>query len=143
MTVRYDAALVGIVRLLSVATAACLMDKAGRKALLYTSSLLMFLATLSLTMISHAASCSQGLPSNVTVSAELSSHTSAGNDGVGVLTLVSTMVFIFGECIIKKRSATFFLFVCLLSKGKSTLKEQYHNLHYCGGQQKNQLKLFV
>ncbi|XP_075880017.1 solute carrier family 2, facilitated glucose transporter member 6 [Nelusetta ayraudi] len=93
---RYDAALVGIVRLLSVAMAACLMDKAGRKALLYTSSLLMFLATLSLTMISHAASCSQGLPSNVTVSAELSSHTSAGNDGLGVLTLVSTMVFIFG-----------------------------------------------
>lgn len=114
MTVRYDAALVGIVRLLSVAMAACLMDKAGRKALLYTSSLLMFLATLSLTMIAHAASCSQGLPSNVTVSAELSSHTSAGNDGVGVLTLVSTMVFIFGECIIKKKGLRLFscLFVC-------------------------------
>lgn len=137
MTVRYDAALVGIVRLLSVAMAACLMDKAGRKALLYTSSLLMFLATLSLTMIAHTASCSQGLPSNVTVSAELSSHTSAGNDGVGVLTLVSTMVFIFGECIIKKKVSDFFpvCFVCS-AREKSTLKEQYHNLHYCGGQQK-------
>lgn len=107
MTVRYDAALVGAVRLLSVVTAACLMDKAGRKALLYTSSLLMFLATLSLTMISHAESCSHGLPSNITASTELSSHASAGNSGVGVLTLVSTMVFIFGECI-KKGPQPFF-----------------------------------
>lgn len=106
MTVRYDAALVGAVRLLSVVTAACLMDKAGRKALLYTSSLLMFLATLSLTMISHAASCSQGPPGNVTVGTGLGGHISAGNDGVGVLTLVSTMVFIFGEC--TEKVTTFF-----------------------------------
>ncbi|GLD70190.1 solute carrier family 2, facilitated glucose transporter member 6-like protein [Lates japonicus] len=37
---KYDAAIVGAVRLFSVAVAASLMDKAGRKALLYTSSML-------------------------------------------------------------------------------------------------------
>lgn len=36
---KYDAALVGAVRLISVAIAASLMDKAGRKALLFTSGL--------------------------------------------------------------------------------------------------------
>uniref|UniRef100_A0A3Q0SAZ9 Solute carrier family 2, facilitated glucose transporter member 8 n=1 Tax=Amphilophus citrinellus TaxID=61819 RepID=A0A3Q0SAZ9_AMPCI len=35
---KYDAAIVGLVRLFSVAMAAFLMDKAGRKALLYTST---------------------------------------------------------------------------------------------------------
>uniref|UniRef100_A0A3Q0SIP2 Solute carrier family 2 member 6 n=1 Tax=Amphilophus citrinellus TaxID=61819 RepID=A0A3Q0SIP2_AMPCI len=50
---KYDAAIVGLVRLFSVAMAAFLMDKAGRKALLYTSSMLMFASTLTLTMISH------------------------------------------------------------------------------------------
>lgn len=100
VSVRYDAALVGAVRLLSVAIAACLMDKAGRKALLYTSSLLMFLATLTLTMISHTTTCTPGpAPPNVTVTLDYISHGDTGNTGAGVITLISTMVFIFGECL--------------------------------------------
>lgn len=97
MSIRYSAALVGAVRLFSVATAACLMDKAGRKALLYTSSLLMFLSTLTLTMISHHTACPPG-PPNVTVSLDYSSHGVSGNTAAGVIPVISTMVFIFGEC---------------------------------------------
>ncbi|XP_041672808.1 solute carrier family 2, facilitated glucose transporter member 6 [Cheilinus undulatus] len=94
---KYDAAIVGAVRLLSVIVAASLMDKAGRKALLYTSSMLMFLSTLTLTMISHNADCARGLiPPNVTVSLDYSSHNAVGDAATGLLPLISTMVFIFG-----------------------------------------------
>lgn len=92
---RYDAALVGGVRLISVVIAASLMDKAGRKALLYTSSMLMFLSTLTLTIVSHTPSCPPGpTPPNVTLSFDQGSY---GNPGASVIPLVSTMVFIFGE----------------------------------------------
>uniref|UniRef100_A0A3Q3WG15 Solute carrier family 2, facilitated glucose transporter member 8 n=1 Tax=Mola mola TaxID=94237 RepID=A0A3Q3WG15_MOLML len=94
---KYDAALVGAVRLFSVAIAAFLMDKAGRKALLYTSSMLMFLSTLTLTMNANTTHCPPGpTPTNATV---ILSYTSLGvteNTGAGVLPLISTMVFIFG-----------------------------------------------
>ncbi|KAG8007137.1 Solute carrier family 2 [Nibea albiflora] len=94
---RYDAAIVGAVRLLSVATAAMLMDKAGRKALLYTSSMLMFVATLTLTMISHTTPCSPGpTPHNVTVSLDYNSHNDITITAASILPLISTMVFIFG-----------------------------------------------
>lgn len=93
---RYDAAIVGAVRLFSVAVAACLMDKAGRKALLYTSSMLMFLSTLTLTMNSHTTPCPPGpVPPNVTVGLDYTlaaSHQSAAS----LIPLISTMVFIFG-----------------------------------------------
>lgn len=70
------------------------MDKAGRKALLYTSSMLMFLSTLTLTIVSHTTSCPPGpAPPNVTLGLE-GSH---GNTEASVIPLVSTMVFIFGE----------------------------------------------
>uniref|UniRef100_A0A8C6TUX0 Solute carrier family 2 member 6 n=1 Tax=Neogobius melanostomus TaxID=47308 RepID=A0A8C6TUX0_9GOBI len=62
----YDAALVGAVRLVSVLVAACLMDKAGRKALLYTSSMLMFLSSLTLTITSHTTPCPN--PPNMPIS---------------------------------------------------------------------------
>uniref|UniRef100_A0A3Q2DJ39 Solute carrier family 2 member 6 n=1 Tax=Cyprinodon variegatus TaxID=28743 RepID=A0A3Q2DJ39_CYPVA len=96
---RYDAAIVGAVRLLSVAVAASLMDKAGRKALLYTSSMLMFLSSLTLTMISHTTPC----PAiNITTPA-YSSHTELGSmlqasqgTAMSLLPLISTVVFIFG-----------------------------------------------
>ncbi|XP_070837649.1 solute carrier family 2, facilitated glucose transporter member 6 [Chaetodon trifascialis] len=94
---RYDAALVGAVRLFSVAIAALLMDRAGRKALLYTSSMLMFLSALTLTMISHTTACPPGpAPPNVTVSLDYSSHSDTGNTAAGIIPLISTMVFIFG-----------------------------------------------
>lgn len=106
VSVRYDAAIVGAVRLFSVAIAACLMDKAGRKALLYTSSMLMFLSSLSLTMISHTTPCPPGpAPPNLTVSLDYSPHNYTGDSlyasqqTLASLTpLISTMVFIFGEC---------------------------------------------
>lgn len=99
VSVRYDAALVGVVRLFSVATAATLMDKVGRKALLYTSSMLMFLSTLTLTMISHTTACPPGPgPLNLTASVDYSSPNVIGNTAAGLIPLISTMVFIFGEC---------------------------------------------
>lgn len=100
VSVRYDAAIVGAVRLLSVALAASLMDKAGRKALLYVSSLVMFFSILTLTMISHTTTCPPGpAPPNATVSLNYTSTAVTGNSGQGVITLISTMVFIFGECL--------------------------------------------
>nr|XP_057905952.1 solute carrier family 2, facilitated glucose transporter member 6 [Doryrhamphus excisus] len=100
---RYDAAIVGLVRLLSVATAAVLMDKAGRKALLYTSSFLMFLSTLTLTVISHAAPHSPDpAPSNLTTNMVRSFHddtalrTASSQTPAGPLPLISVVVFIFG-----------------------------------------------
>lgn len=85
----------GVVRLISVAIAASLMDRAGRKALLYTSSMLMFLSTLTLTIVSLKTSCPPGpTPPNVTLGLDQGSY---GNPGASAIPLVSTMVFIFGE----------------------------------------------
>lgn len=93
---KYDAALVGAVRLLSVAVAASLMDKAGRKALLYTSSMLMFLSTLTLTLISHNPGCPPSPAPNMTDTLDFSSHNAVGVSAAGLLPLISIMVFIFG-----------------------------------------------
>ncbi|XP_040918565.1 solute carrier family 2, facilitated glucose transporter member 6 [Toxotes jaculatrix] len=84
---KYDAAIVGLVRLFSVAVAAFLMDRAGRKALLYVSSMLMFLSTLTLTIIYHTTPCHPG-PS---IQTDIGHQSSAG-----LIPLISTMVFIFG-----------------------------------------------
>ncbi|XP_026217933.1 solute carrier family 2, facilitated glucose transporter member 6 [Anabas testudineus] len=97
---KYDAAIVGLVRLFSVIIAASLMDKVGRKALLYTSSMLMFLSTLTLTMISHNTSCPPGpAPPNLTA-LDYPTHSDIGNTLVhspaSLLPLISTVVFIFG-----------------------------------------------
>lgn len=95
--VRYDAALVGAVRLFSVAVAATLMDKAGRKALLYTSSMLMFVSTLTLTLISHNPGCPPSPTPNITDTLNYSSHNPVGVTAAGLLPLISIMVFIFGK----------------------------------------------
>lgn len=98
MSVRYDAALVGVVRIISVAIAAVLMDRAGRKALLYTSSMLMFVSSLTLTMISHTTACPPvPVPPNGTVSLDYSLQSDGGNIAAGIIPVISTMVFIFGE----------------------------------------------
>uniref|UniRef100_A0A8C6TR77 Solute carrier family 2, facilitated glucose transporter member 8 n=1 Tax=Neogobius melanostomus TaxID=47308 RepID=A0A8C6TR77_9GOBI len=97
----YDAALVGAVRLVSVLVAACLMDKAGRKALLYTSSMLMFLSSLTLTITSHTTPCPN--PPNSTAlfynsqNALVSGTTGASPSDTSLIPVVSTMVFILGE----------------------------------------------
>ncbi|XP_029573649.1 solute carrier family 2, facilitated glucose transporter member 6 [Salmo trutta] len=94
---KYDAALVGAIRLLSVVIAASLMDKAGRKALLYTSGFLMFLATLTMNMYSHTTPCPSGnltgtmLPTDV-----IAQQGEAAFNPITLIPLISTMVFIFG-----------------------------------------------
>lgn len=96
----YDAVLVGVVRLFSVVLAASLMDKAGRKALLYTSSMLMFLSSLTLTITSHASACPE--PQNSTTlqynlqNALANSSAVSGHNDASVIPVISTMVFIFG-----------------------------------------------
>ncbi|XP_037545452.1 solute carrier family 2, facilitated glucose transporter member 6 [Nematolebias whitei] len=96
---RFDAAIVGAVRLFSVVLAASLMDKAGRKALLYTSSMLMFLSSLTLTMISHTTPCPPGpAPHNLTA-LDYSSGSmlqTSQQAAVSLLPIISTVVFIFG-----------------------------------------------
>ncbi|XP_061568170.1 solute carrier family 2, facilitated glucose transporter member 6 [Cololabis saira] len=99
----YDAAIVGLVRLLSVAVAASLMDRAGRKALLYTSSMLMFLSTLTLTMSSYGTPCPPvPAPPNHTVldhgpNFDISSTLQLGHQTASsLIPLISTVVFIFG-----------------------------------------------
>ncbi|XP_010875415.1 solute carrier family 2, facilitated glucose transporter member 6 isoform X1 [Esox lucius] len=91
---KYDAALVGIIRLMSVGIAATLMDKAGRKALLYASGFLMFLSTLTMNMYSHNSHCPSG---NLT--GTMLTQDPAGASAFHAITLIpliSTMVFIFG-----------------------------------------------
>ncbi|KAG5840921.1 solute carrier family 2, facilitated glucose transporter member 6 isoform X2 [Anguilla rostrata] len=86
---KYDAALVGSVRLLSIVIAASLMDKAGRKALLFSSGFLMFLSTLSMSIYSHTTPC----PAlNVTT---LPLQTTPF-DPSSLIPLISTMIIIFG-----------------------------------------------
>ncbi|XP_042617753.1 solute carrier family 2, facilitated glucose transporter member 6-like [Cyprinus carpio] len=98
LELKYDAALVGVVRLMSVVIAASLMDKAGRKALLFTSGFLMYIATLSMTMYTHKTPCSHG---NLTVTEGLKStyggSTGPAFDPITLITLISSMVIIFGE----------------------------------------------
>ncbi|XP_068192427.1 solute carrier family 2, facilitated glucose transporter member 6-like, partial [Antennarius striatus] len=92
----YDAALVGLVRLISVVISTLLIDKAGRKALLYTSSMLMFFSSLALTMNSHNKDCPSCIgPSNISVSLEYTTSSNGGNPA-NFIPLIGTMVFIFG-----------------------------------------------
>uniref|UniRef100_A0A8C6TV57 Solute carrier family 2, facilitated glucose transporter member 8 n=1 Tax=Neogobius melanostomus TaxID=47308 RepID=A0A8C6TV57_9GOBI len=91
----YDAALVGAVRLVSVLVAACLMDKAGRKALLYTSSMLMFLSSLTLTITSHTTPCPNP-PNSTALFYNSQNDLVSGTTGASFIPVVSTMVFIFG-----------------------------------------------
>uniref|UniRef100_A0A3B3SPI5 Major facilitator superfamily (MFS) profile domain-containing protein n=1 Tax=Paramormyrops kingsleyae TaxID=1676925 RepID=A0A3B3SPI5_9TELE len=97
---KYDAAMVGAVRLLSVMTAATLMDRAGRKRLLFTSGFLMFLASQCMSLYTHTGSCPFV---NITTS---STHLSVQQppdflrspqfDPVTLIPLLSTMIIIFG-----------------------------------------------
>ncbi|XP_024272082.1 solute carrier family 2, facilitated glucose transporter member 6 isoform X1 [Oncorhynchus tshawytscha] len=94
---KYDAALVGAIRLLSVVIAASLMDKAGRKALLYTSGFLMFLATLTMNMYSHTTPCPSGNVTGTVLPTDLiAQQGEAAFNTITLIPLISTMVFIFG-----------------------------------------------
>ncbi|XP_062398283.1 solute carrier family 2, facilitated glucose transporter member 6 [Sardina pilchardus] len=93
---RYDAALVGAVRLLSVVIAASLMDKAGRRALLFTSGFLMFLSTLTMTMYTHTPQSHHGNLSAPLLQWAAPPQATATLDPITLIPLISTMVIIFG-----------------------------------------------
>ncbi|KAB5567229.1 hypothetical protein PHYPO_G00230380 [Pangasianodon hypophthalmus] len=94
----FDAAIVGGVRLCSVVIAAALMDKAGRKALLYTSAFIMYLATLTMTISTHQLSCdSRNITAEVPSAADaygaMAGH--AVSSGT-IIPLISIMFIVFG-----------------------------------------------
>ncbi|XP_066569121.1 solute carrier family 2, facilitated glucose transporter member 6 [Amia ocellicauda] len=98
---QYDAAIVGAVRLVSVLIAASLMDKAGRKALLYISGFLMFLSTLTMCLYTHT----NPLPIhyiNISVTSDFIARQpetllqAAPPSLITLIPLISTMLIIFG-----------------------------------------------
>ncbi|KAJ3601568.1 hypothetical protein NHX12_032536 [Muraenolepis orangiensis] len=91
---KFAPVIVGAVRLLSVAMAASLMDRAGRKVLLYTSSMLMLLSSLTLTMFYHITPClTPPSPHNLTHQAF---HSLGTSPEPSLVPFLVTMVFIFG-----------------------------------------------
>ena len=88
-----------MVRLVSVAIAASLMDRAGRKVLLYTSSMLMILSSLALTMYSHLDGCAvpPSLPNGTHLAQPGLDSLGAAPVGLSLVPLFIVIVFIFGE----------------------------------------------
>ncbi|XP_068270101.1 solute carrier family 2, facilitated glucose transporter member 6 [Nyctibius grandis] len=92
----YDAALVGLVRLFSVAIAAVSMDKAGRKILLFVSAGVMLVSNLTMGLYVHFVPASQNgtianktLVSSVNLPAEPTNY-------ITLIPLLATMFFIMG-----------------------------------------------
>ncbi|NXU93049.1 GTR6 protein, partial [Xiphorhynchus elegans] len=92
----YDAALVGLVRLFSVAIAAVSMDKAGRKILLFVSAGVMLVSNLTLGIYIHFMPAShnstisnQTLVSSANLPAEPTNY-------ITLIPLLATMFFIMG-----------------------------------------------
>ncbi|XP_006640694.2 solute carrier family 2, facilitated glucose transporter member 6 [Lepisosteus oculatus] len=100
---QYDATIVGAVRLVSVLIAASLMDKAGRRILLFTSGFLMFLSMLVLCLYTLYTSCPAhnvnltAIPSGLIVAQEPGSPLQMASPNlVTLIPLIGTMVIIFG-----------------------------------------------
>ncbi|KAK3540460.1 hypothetical protein QTP70_031001, partial [Hemibagrus guttatus] len=87
---KYDAAIVGFVRLVTVIIAAGLMDKAGKKSLLYISAFIMYLAMLTLIIYTLKISGNSG---NVTVEALSSIEPYEAINSITVIPLIS-IIFI-------------------------------------------------
>lgn len=92
---KYDAALVGLVRLLSVAIAAFSMDKAGRKILLFVSGGLMLASTFTMGMYVHFTSLPQGNSTNHTGDS-LTSSTVEPTNYITLIPLFCIMLYIMG-----------------------------------------------
>ncbi|NWR63554.1 GTR6 protein, partial [Bucorvus abyssinicus] len=93
---QYDAALVGLVRLFSVAIAAVSMDKAGRKILLFVSASVMLASNLTMGLYIHFVPASQNstianktLESSANLPAEPTNY-------ITLIPLLATMFFIMG-----------------------------------------------
>ncbi|NWV01511.1 GTR6 protein, partial [Upupa epops] len=93
---QYDAALVGLVRLVSVAIAAVSMDRAGRKILLFVSAGVMLVSNLTMGLYIHFVPASlNGTVANRTLvsSASLAAETT---NYITLIPLLATMFFIMG-----------------------------------------------
>ncbi|XP_038637738.1 A disintegrin and metalloproteinase with thrombospondin motifs 13 [Scyliorhinus canicula] len=96
-TSRYDAVIVGLVRLLSVSVAAWLMDKAGRRKLLFWSGAIMFISSLALGVYikEMEPKNNQTHTNHSTVNPhQLPQHTT--EKWLTYIPLICVMVFIFG-----------------------------------------------
>ncbi|NXF90789.1 GTR6 protein, partial [Eubucco bourcierii] len=92
----YDAALVGLVRLLSVAIAAVSMDRAGRKILLFVSAAAMLVSNLTMGLYVHFLPTSQnGTAANRTLVSSASLPAEPTNY-ITLIPLLATMFFIMG-----------------------------------------------
>ncbi|NXE46417.1 GTR6 protein, partial [Casuarius casuarius] len=92
----YDAALVGLVRLFSVAIAAVSMDKAGRKILLFVSAGIMLASNLTMGLYVHFTPLSHnGTAANETLVSS-ASHGAEPTSYITLIPLLATMFFIMG-----------------------------------------------
>ncbi|KAM6371880.1 LOW QUALITY PROTEIN: solute carrier family 2, facilitated glucose transporter member 6 [Pluvialis apricaria] len=92
----YDAALVGLVRLFSVAIAAVSMDKAGRKILLFVSAGVMLVSNLTMGLYIHFVPASQnGTIANKTLVSSANLPAEPTNY-ITLIPLLATMFFIMG-----------------------------------------------
>ncbi|NXJ87854.1 GTR6 protein, partial [Corythaixoides concolor] len=92
----YDAALVGLVRLFSVAIAAVSMDKAGRKILLFVSAGVMLVSNLTMGLYIHFVPASQnGTVANKTLVSS-ANVTAEPINYITLIPLLATMFFIMG-----------------------------------------------
>ncbi|XP_030063565.1 solute carrier family 2, facilitated glucose transporter member 6 [Microcaecilia unicolor] len=97
---KFDAALVGAVRLVSVSIAAVSMDKAGRKCLLFVSGSIMFVSTLTTglyvhftVVLSHNTSATNNTNGTLL---SLSSDPTEPINYITLIPLISTMLYIMG-----------------------------------------------
>ncbi|NXN51816.1 GTR6 protein, partial [Rynchops niger] len=92
----YDAALVGLVRLFSVAIAAVSMDKAGRKILLFVSAGVMLVSNLTMGLYIHFMPASQnGTIANKTL-VSFANLPAEPTNYITLIPLLATMFFIMG-----------------------------------------------
>ncbi|XP_060126545.1 solute carrier family 2, facilitated glucose transporter member 6 [Zootoca vivipara] len=100
---QYDAVIVGAVRLASVAVATFLMDKVGRKILLYISACIMLASNLALGFYIHFIPLPQySLSNSSAIMVNSSSHeglATSWTSGLTVIPLIATIVFIIGYAI--------------------------------------------
>ncbi|NXS29229.1 GTR6 protein, partial [Pomatostomus ruficeps] len=93
---QYDAALVGLVRLSSVAIAAVSMDKAGRKILLFVSAAVMLVSNLTMGLYIHFVPASHnGTAANTTLGSSANLPAEPTNY-ITLIPLLATMFFIMG-----------------------------------------------
>ncbi|XP_068011709.1 solute carrier family 2, facilitated glucose transporter member 6 isoform X1 [Melanerpes formicivorus] len=92
----YDAALVGLVRLFSVAIAAASMDKAGRKILLFVSAGVMLVSNLTMGLYVHfEPAAPNGTAANETLGSSARLPAEPTNY-ITLIPLLATMLFIMG-----------------------------------------------